>query len=291
MIDAALDIPGSGFHIFAGNRVWQYDFDAGRATSGALRVGDPTAGTDAFLQEVEPFPSAILPGQDRGQDKRAQLTYVLSGDSYRAFDRARGVWRDAQPRSIAAHWPGLSQAGLSGARIDSAVTLPDGRIIFFSGSKCLAYDFFDGAIDQRLRPIHEHFPGLPASNIDAAVMGADAARAGKLYVVSGSRYWRYDLAAQKLDSGYPRDFLTHWKQLTLPYPWSVVTDLRPSRLEGIVADWDRFESRDLRLAALARIEDPLLIRQANTSMCGPAAILYAMAAHFPRATRAQPATP
>jgi hypothetical protein len=90
---------------------------------------------------------------------------------------------------------------------------PNGKAYFFRGSQYLRYDPANDSTDPGYPlPIAGNWPGLPAdfaSGIDAAVLWNN----GKAYLFKGSKYVRYDVAADRMDAGYPLPIAGNWPGL------------------------------------------------------------------------------
>jgi hypothetical protein len=95
----------------------------------------------------------------------------------------------------------------------STCVWPNGKAYFFRGSQYLRYDPARDSTDPGYpKPIAGNWPGLPtdfASGIDAAVLWNN----GKAYMFKGTRYVRYDVAADRMDPGYPLPIAGNWPGL------------------------------------------------------------------------------
>jgi hypothetical protein len=81
------------------------------------------------------------------------------------------------------------------------------KAYFFSGDQYARYDLAADKVDDGYPlPIQPHWPGMPFTHIDAAVMWNN----GKAYFFSGDQYARYDVATDKVDDGYPLPTQPHW---------------------------------------------------------------------------------
>lgn len=87
---------------------------------------------------------------------------------------------------------------------------PNGKVYFFKGSQYDRYDVATDKVDTGYpKPISGNWPGFPASfaaGVNAAVMWTN----GKAYFFKGSEYIRYDVAADKVDAGYPKPISGNW---------------------------------------------------------------------------------
>ena len=110
------------------------------------------------------------------------------------------------PRPIAGNWPGMWPE-----KIDAAICWPgNGKAYFFKGDQYLRYDIAGDKTDAGYpRPIAGNWPGFPA-DFAAGVQAAAVWNNGKAYFFKGSQYLRYDIAADKVDAGYPKPIAGNW---------------------------------------------------------------------------------
>lgn len=137
--------------------------------------------------------------------------YAFNGTDY---VRVHNQLMDAgYPLSIAAYWPGFADAGF-GDELGAAVDLGRGKLYFFRGDQYIRYDTTSNAVDPGYpRPIAGNWPGMAeagfADGIDAAVRWPT----GKAYFFRGEHYLRYDIAADRVDAGYPLPIAGNWPGL------------------------------------------------------------------------------
>jgi hypothetical protein len=90
---------------------------------------------------------------------------------------------------------------------------PNGKAYLFKGAQYVRYDAKTDKVDSGYPvPILGNWPGWPAlfgSGIDAGVLWNN----GKAYYFKGSQYIRYDIAADKVDPGYPAAIAANWPGL------------------------------------------------------------------------------
>lgn len=88
-----------------------------------------------------------------------------------------------------------------------------GKAYFFKGNQYLRYDIKADKTDPGYpRPIAGAWPGFPAS-FNAGVDADLAWNNGKVYFFKGSQYIRYDVAADRVDPGYPKPIAGIWRGL------------------------------------------------------------------------------
>lgn len=126
--------------------------------------------------------------------------YCFRGSQYVRFDIKAGRTDSGYPKPInSGTWPGL--IWIEG--IDAAVNWGNGKAYFFRGSQYVRYDIASDRVDPGYpQPINSQtWPGLVwTDGIDAAVNWGN----GKAYFFKGNQYIRYDIKADRADSGYPK---------------------------------------------------------------------------------------
>jgi hypothetical protein len=93
------------------------------------------------------------------------------------------------------------------ALVDAAITWPNGKIYFFSGSSYFRYNITTEKMEDGPLPIAGNWPGLQ----DARIQGAIAWPNGKAYFFDRDRYWRFDIGANATDAGSPFPTAVNWK--------------------------------------------------------------------------------
>ncbi|MEO8601918.1 MAG: hemopexin repeat-containing protein [bacterium] len=92
-------------------------------------------------------------------------------------------------------------------------TTPGGKAYFFKAAQYERYDPKADKVDPGYpKAIAGHWPGFPASfasGVSAAVVWGN----GKIYFFKGDKYIRYDIAADKVDAGYPKPIAGNWPGL------------------------------------------------------------------------------
>lgn len=154
------------------------------------------------------FPANFAAGIDAWVLWNNGKAYFFKGTDYIRYDVAGDHADLGYPKPIANNWPGLG-----GHHIDCGLVWPNGKAYFFSGSQYLRYDIAADHVDAGYpKPIVGNWPGLPASfatNLDASVVWNN----GKAYLFKGTLYARYDIALDKMDSGYPKPIAGNWPGL------------------------------------------------------------------------------
>src|SRR5262249_11023673 len=136
--------------------------------------------------------------------------YFFSDTSYSRFDRAEDCIDDGYPLSVADNWPGFAQIGFD-TNLDTALNWGNGKVFFFKGNKYARYDIAGDKVDDGYPlSIADNWPGMRdagfADSIDADVFLGN----GKVFFFKGDKYLRYDVAADKVDSGYPLAIADNW---------------------------------------------------------------------------------
>ena len=132
--------------------------------------------------------------------------YFFKGKQYLRYDVVADHVDPGYPRPIAGNWPGMWPE-----KIDAAICWPgNGKAYFFKGDQYLRYDIAADKTDAGYpRPIAGNWPGFPA-DFAAGVQAAAVWNNGKAYFFKGSQYLRYDIAADKVDAGYPKPIAGNW---------------------------------------------------------------------------------
>lgn len=119
---------------------------------------------------------------------------------------------DGYPLGTAQCWPGFADTGFD-TGVEAAVDLGHGKLCFFKGGRYLRYDVAANAVDPGYpRPVVGNWPGVVEAGFDTvdAILGLGN---GKLYFFRGEAYARFDVAADRVDDGYPRAIAGHWPGL------------------------------------------------------------------------------
>jgi len=129
------------------------------------------------------------------------LRYDIPGDKVEAV------------RSIREDWHGTENLGIGGdfgPRIQAAMNMYNGKAYLFIGDRYLRYDVAADRVDPGYpKPIAGNWPGLDEAGFGFPTAAANWGN-GKAYFFQGNRYARYDLAADRVDPGYPRPIAGDW---------------------------------------------------------------------------------
>ncbi len=135
--------------------------------------------------------------------------YFFKDNQYIAYDKATEMVLPGYPASIASAWRGVVFN-----RIDAAVLWPGGRYAYlFSGDEYCRYNVAADRVDpgfERLK-IKNNWKGVPFNKIDGALVWVDQK---SVYLFSGDEYCRYNVAADRVDTGFERlKIKDNWKGL------------------------------------------------------------------------------
>jgi|GEM_PF-556802 len=89
------------------------------------------------------------------------------------------------------------------------------KLLFFKNNEYWRWDVTTGSMDYGYpKRVTDDFPGLP-HRIDAAVYAPyhQSNRQDKLYFFRRGQYWRWDVATNRLDPGYPKRIQDGWSGL------------------------------------------------------------------------------
>ena len=169
----------------------------GQAVSGGNDINALDAQFSGLIYPGPVAPSCIWPNGK---------AYFFKGKQYLRYDVVADHVDPGYPRPIAGNWPGMWPE-----KIDAAICWPgNGKAYFFKGDQYLRYDIAGDKTDAGYpRPIAGNWPGFPA-DFAAGVQAAAVWNNGKAYFFKGSQYLRYDIAADKVDAGYPRPIAGNW---------------------------------------------------------------------------------
>lgn len=135
--------------------------------------------------------------------------FLLNADQYLRFDVDGDTVDAGYPKPLTRGWSGLGGTGFE-RDIDCAVDLGTGKAYLFKGSNYLRLNQSTNAVDAPIRTIAEAWSGFNAAGfaetIDAAVNWGD----GKVYFFKADSYARYDIAADRIDDGFPLSIADGW---------------------------------------------------------------------------------
>jgi hypothetical protein len=136
--------------------------------------------------------------------------YFFRDDSYLAYDIAADAVDSGYPRTIAADWPGMSNAGFA-AGIHAALPWWNGKAYFFKGDQYVRYDISANSVDAGYpKPIAGNWPGMSEAGFGEGIDAAVNWWNGKVFFFKGDQYVRYDISADTVDAGYPKPIAGSW---------------------------------------------------------------------------------
>ncbi|BBZ34765.1 hemopexin repeat-containing protein [Mycolicibacterium confluentis] len=191
--------PNGKVYLFKGSQYVRYNVAADKVDAGyPLPIAGNWPG----------FPADFASGIDSGVLWTNGKAYYFRGNQYIRYDVVNDRVDAGYPRPIFNNWPGLWAGG-----IDAGVVWPNGKAYLFKGSQYVRYDIAADRVDPGYpKPIAGNWPGMPAAfaqGIDEIVVWPN----GKAYAFKGSQYVRYDIAADRVDPGYPLPIDPHWPGL------------------------------------------------------------------------------
>src|SRR4051794_4667725 len=135
--------------------------------------------------------------------------YFFSGGQYYRYDVASDRADPGYPRPIVGNWPGLP------GHFQGAVAWPNGKAYFFDRDEYYRYDIATDRVDPGFPlPTRLNWKGILAGpQQDYGVNAAVIWPSGKAYFFQYDRYYRYDIATDRVDSGYPAPIAGNWPGL------------------------------------------------------------------------------
>ena len=188
--------PNGKVYLFNGSKYLRFDVASGKT--------DPGHPAD-IAGNWKGFPAAFNKGIDAGVVWTNGKAYYFKGSQFVRFDLPNESVDPGYPMTISSKWPGLFTKD-----IDAVVVWPNGKAYFFKGSQYARYDIARNKVDPGFpAPIAGNWPGMPddfAAGIDEAVVWND----GAAYFFKRGQYVRFDIAADKVASGYPKPIAGNW---------------------------------------------------------------------------------
>lgn len=140
--------------------------------------------------------------------------HFFSGNRCVSFDRGQDraffSFDEAPSTAITNRWSGLAEAGFA-TDIDAAVNWGNGKLFLFKGPMYVRFDILSRSVDAGYPlPIGAQWPGMTAAGFDSGLDAAVNWGNGKAFFFKGDRYVRYDIAADKVDDGYPLPIAGQW---------------------------------------------------------------------------------
>ena len=141
----------------------------------------------------------------------ATKVYFFFKDQYVRYDRSTDKVDDGYPQPIAGNWNGLAETGFA-AGFDSAVNWGNGKLFFFKGDQYVRYDINGDKVDDGYpQPISGNWNGVAEAGFPDRLNAVVNWGNGKAYLFRGNQYQRYDIAADKVDNGYPQPIAGNWQ--------------------------------------------------------------------------------
>jgi len=190
--------------ILRGAMYARYDLQRDRADDGSPKpVPAGWSGSDwtGFVSGID---TAVSLGNGK--------LYFFKGGSYLRIDERR-LAVDAGAADIGGAWGGFAEAGF-GAFLDSAVNWGNGKVYVFRGDSYLRYDIAADRVDDGYPlPVSGNWPGFAETGFTDGIEGGFVTGGGKAYFFRRGRYVRYDVAADRVDDGYPLPVAGNWPGL------------------------------------------------------------------------------
>lgn len=194
--------PKGKVYFFKGANYSRYDLAADKVESGWPKT---------IAGNWNGFPSNFASGINAYLMSTNGKVYFFKGSEYLRYDILTDKVDAGWPKSISSHWNGFPAAFASG--VDAAVMWTGGKAYFFKGNQYLRYDMTTDSVDAGWpKQISGNWKGFPNS-FNNGINGAILLNNGKAYFFKGSEYVRYDVAADKVDAGWPKSISANWPGL------------------------------------------------------------------------------
>jgi hypothetical protein len=139
--------------------------------------------------------------------------YLIFGSRYVRYDAMADSVDPGYPKPIAGNWAGFSEIGFQD-NLDAAAEWPNGKVYFFKGNQYARYDIAGNRIDSGYPlSIESQWAGFSAAGLASDINAAVNWGNGKVYFFKGNQYLRYDIAADRIDDGFPRPIAAGWPTL------------------------------------------------------------------------------
>jgi hypothetical protein len=136
--------------------------------------------------------------------------YFLFDGLYARYDASADGVDPGYPKRIGTEWNGFTAAGFASG-IDSAVEWGNGKVYFFRGDQYLRYDINANRVDAGYPlSITDQWAGIGAAGFGSGIQAAVNWGNGKAYFFKGNQYLRYDIAADRVDDGFPLNIGDYW---------------------------------------------------------------------------------
>jgi hypothetical protein len=136
--------------------------------------------------------------------------YFFNQNDYLRYDRGDDRADEGYPLPIADNWPGLAETGFANG-LNAAVNWGNGKLFFFKGDQYLRYDIAADKVDNGYPlPITGNWPGFAEAGFTDNISAVVNLGNGKAFFFRGDQYLRYDIAADKVDNGYPLPIAGSW---------------------------------------------------------------------------------
>ena len=136
--------------------------------------------------------------------------YFIFGPRYVRYDAMADSVDPGYPKPIAGNWAGFAEVGFQD-NLDAAVEWPNGKAYFFKGNQYARYDIAGNRIDAGYPlPMESQWAGFSAAGFGSDINAGVNWENGKVYFFKGDAYLRYDIAADQVDPGFPRQISDGW---------------------------------------------------------------------------------
>ncbi|WON74465.1 hemopexin repeat-containing protein [Nitrosospira sp. Is2] len=204
IIDSAIMWPNGKIYFFSGSQYYGYDIAADKVDPG---YPQPIKGNWPGLDNasVGGIQGAIVWPNGKA--------YFFSRDQYYSYDIATNRVDPGFPMPTNLNWRGVLAGPQLDYRIDAAIMWPDGKVYLFQYDRYYRYDIGANKVDPGYPAlIQGNWPGLWVTGqpFTAAFVWPGQLKA---YFFQKTVYFRYDIASNAVDPGYPLSIQGNWPGL------------------------------------------------------------------------------
>lgn len=205
-IDSAILWPDNTIYFFRGRTYLEYSVAKDQVLTG---IPVPVGGNLRGLQDVQRFQGAVAWPNGKA--------YFFDGDHYYRYDIKEKKADDGSPFPTLPNWRGVIPGPNRSSEIHAAFLWPNGFGYLFQDNQYYKFNVADDKVEAGYpKLISEGWPGLASSGqqfVAAFVWPELIEGRQKAFFFHHTIYYRYDVADDHIDPGYPLNIEGNWKGL------------------------------------------------------------------------------